>query len=162
MDNPVQKSLSGNVIGLLSAVKVFTRCKLVLKAYEKTTGVRKINGYTKRLMKQEESGETTEIKNGIKKVLTKNNADTKDAYYEGSDLVMDCNYTVQQGAMRKRTSFKCNFYTEYAKKHATYYFLAMSMSHDFVTDKTESFVNAIAPEEMKTLKPHTVNVQDRN
>ena len=150
----MQKSMQGKVIGVLSAVKIYGRCKLVLKTYEKTQGVRPINQYTKKIMHIAGQGQKEEIRNGIKKVIMKNNENVVEEYYEGATKVMTCNYAVTQGPFHKSSSFKCTFDSEYTQKHSVYYFLKLALMHDFITDKTEEYINQIAPKDSQTLTQH--------
>ena len=95
-----------------------------------------------------------DIKNGIKKVIMQNNKNVVEEYYDGPNRVMTCNYAVEQHLFKKNSSFKCTFEDPYTQKHATYYFLKLAMMHNFVTDKTEKYINDIAPAERKTLSQH--------
>ncbi len=150
----MQKTMEGSVIGPITAAKLYNRCKLVLKTYEKTQNVRSLKEYSKKLMQNNSANDKVEIRNGIKKVIMKNNKNVVEEYYDGPNRVMTCNYTVEQHLSKKSSFFRCTFEDPYTQKHATYYFLKLAMMHNFVTDKTEKYINAIAPAERKTLSQH--------
>lgn len=150
----MQKTMEGSVIGPITAANLYNRCKLVLKTYEKTQNVRNLKEYSKKLVQNNSANDKVEIKNGIKKVIMQNNKNVVEEYYDGPNRVMTCNYTVEQHLFKKNSSFKCTFEDPYTQKHATYYFLKLAMMHNFVTDKTEKYINDIAPAERKTLSQH--------
>lgn len=143
---PFGKIIKGTIISPLKATKDYAKSKILLKKYEKATGVIPLNKLKKKVYKSDEYfvDMTKEISNPLIKVLKSASSNTTDVYLDSNgQSVLSCSYSVKQNLVNKNTSIICNCISTESTVNSDYYYIALCIKHNIVTDQTESILTGL-------------------
>lgn len=143
---PIGKIIKSKVISPIKASKDYAKAKVVLRKYEKQTDVIPLSKLKKKVFSSDENfvNMDKEISNPFIKILKSASANTTDVYYDSNDkAILSCSYKLTQRLMNKDTQVICNCITSEATIHSDYYYVALCMRHNIVTDQTESLLTGL-------------------
>lgn len=139
-------TISGSVMGPFQTATNYIKVRTTIRKYEKQTGVVPLNKLKKKTYKIEDGNVDLEnqLGNPILILFKKYASDTADVYFdEAGKPVLTCSYQVTQKAFNKKSILFCNCISTEARAHMYYYYLALSIKHNIITDKTDQFLTQI-------------------
>jgi len=135
--------ISGSIVGPIESSKLYIKTRVQLKKYEKNNNVTPLSKFKKKMLKL--GDDPKEISNPIVKIMKNSNTDTIDIYYDKGTgrPVLSCSYQVEMGMFKKKSSLFCNCIDDTSKKHQYYYYLALCIRHNCITDKTNEYLSKL-------------------
>lgn len=143
---PIGKIIKSKVISPIKASKDYAKAKITLRKYEKQTNVIPLSKLKKKMFSSNENfvDMDKEISNPLIKLLKSSSANTTDVYYDSNNkAILSCSYKMTQRLMNKDSQIICNCITAEATLHSDYYYVALCMRHNIVTDQTESLLTGL-------------------